>query len=292
MKISRILGLLGSLSLISLCGGEELRISVSDLMADSLEKHLTELADQNSFEITFTKEGSLPALERLASDESDIAVIAIPDGHAMPDATRYAVYPLAYLIAAIVVNDDNPLEEVTVSQLGGIFGSNEILDYKTWGELGLSGWTGRSIKVIAAETGNSISNEIFKYTALNSKSFKSAVNMVDITSAEKAIASDVSCIGLLSRKGDASQTKTLMISSDESLPAYGPSVDNVHYGDYPLRLPFYVVFEIANKKRIKPILSYLLSENCSKLLGESGFYVLPETVRGQFSFELNMTRSE
>jgi len=65
MKISRILRLLGSLSLISLCGGEEFRISVSDLMADSLEKHLTELAGQNSFGITFTQEGSLPALERL-----------------------------------------------------------------------------------------------------------------------------------------------------------------------------------------------------------------------------------
>ncbi len=292
MKTTHIIGLLGSLSLVSLCGGEELRISVSDLMADSLETQLTELAGQNSFEITFTKEGSLPALERLASDESDIAVIAIPDGHAMPDATRYATYPLAYDIAAIVVNNDNPLGEVTISQLGGIFGSDETSDFKTWGELGLSGWTGRSIKVIAAETDNSISNEIFKYTALNSKSFKSAVNLVDIATAEKVIVSDVSCIGLLSRKGDASRTKTLMISSGEGLPAYGPSVDNVHYGDYPLRLPFYVVFESANKKRIKPILSYLLSENCSKVLEASGFYVLPDTVRGQFSFELNMARED
>ena len=292
MKISRIFRLLGGLSLVSLCGGEELRISVSDLMADSLEAHLTDLASQNSFEITFTKEGSLPALERLASDESDIAGIAIPDGHTMPDTTRYATYPLAYDIAAIVVNDDNPLGEVTLSQLGGIFGSNETSDFKTWGELGLSGWTGRSIKVIAAENDQSISNEIFKYTALNSNSFKTSVSLTDIASAEKVIASDVSCIGLLSSKGGTSRTKTLMISSGEGLPAYGPSVDNVHYGDYPLRLPFYVVFEIANKKRIKPILSYLLSENCSKVLEASGFYVLPDTVRGQYSFELNMIREE
>lgn len=292
MKILHIFGLLSSLTLVSLCGGEELRISVSDLMADSLEAQLTELAAQNSFEITFTKEGSLPALERLASDESDIAIIAIPDGHAMPDTTRYTTYPLAYDIAAIIVNEDNPIGEVTLAQLGGIFGSNETFDYKTWGELGLSGWTGRSIKIIAAENDNSISNEIFKYTALNSNSFKSSVSITDIASAEKVIAADVSCVGLISRKGDSNRTKTLMISTGDGLPAYGPSVDNVHYGDYPLRLPFYVVFESANKKRIKPILSYLLSENCSKVLEASDFYVLPDTVRGQYSFELNMIREE
>ena len=266
MKIFRIFGLLGTFSLASICGGAELRVSVSDLMADSLEEQLTDLANQNSIEMTFSKEGSLPALERLASDESDIVVIAIPEGHSMPDAARYATYPLAHDIAVIVVNEDNPIGEVSLAQLGGIFGNNETFDYKTWGELGLSGWTGRGIKAIAAESASSISNEIFKYTALSSNTFKSAVNLVDVASAQKAISADVSCIGLVSRKTDSRRTKTLMISAGDGLPAYGPSVDNVHYGDYPLRLPFYGVFVIATNDRVKPRLSYLLRENCSQVL--------------------------
>ena len=292
MNTLRILILFVALLPGSLCADEELRISVSDLLSDTLEAQLSNVASLNSFEITYYKEGSLPALERMASDELDMAIIAVPDGHVMPDSARYTTYPLAYDISVIIVNEDNPMGEASLSELGGIFGNNETLDYQTWNELGLSGWAGRSIKMMAALHDTSISNEIFKYTALSSNTFKSSVNVVDTAAVEKAVANDVTCIGLVPRKGKSEQTKSLMISSGTGLPAYGPSIDNVHYGDYPLRLPFYVVFETVNKARIKPILSYLLSENCAKLLEESDFYTLPETVRGQFSFELNMTRAE
>lgn len=291
MKLQPYLCLLGLGLLVSVSRGEELRMAVSDLMADSLEASIASLAEQNSMEINFSKEGSLPALERLASDELDIAVIVVPAGHSMPDS-RYTVYPLAYDVAILAVNEDNPIGEVSLPQLQGIFGAEGREDFQTWDGLGLSGWIGRGIKTFAAEIENSISNELFKYTVLKSGGFKSSVSMVDTASAQRAIASDATCIGLLSRKLDSRRTKTLMISAGDGLPAYGPSPDNVHYGDYPLRLPFYVVFETSNKSRIKPILSYLLSEGCAKLLEANNFYALPDTVRNQFSFELNMQRED
>ena len=266
-------------------------MAVSDLMADSLEASIAELAEQNSLKINFSKQGSLPALERLASDELDIAVIVVPQGHSMPDS-RYTVYPFAYDVAVLAVNEDNPVGEVSLPQLQGIFGAEGRDDYQTWDGLGLSGWTGRSIKTFAAEIENSVSNELFKFTVLKTGGFKSSVNLVDVASAERTISTDVTCIGLLSRKLDSRRIKTLMVSVGENLPAYGPSPDNVHYGDYPLRLPFYVVFEASNKDRIKPILSYLLSEGCAKLLESKNFYALPDTVRSQYSFELNMLRGE
>ncbi len=266
-------------------------MAVSDLMADSLEASIADLAEQNSLKISFSKQGSLPALERLTSDELDIAVIVLPEGHAMPDS-RYTVYPLAYDVAVLAVNEDNPIGEVSLPQLEGIFGSDGREDYQSWEGLGLSGWTGRSIKTFAAEIENSISNELFKFTVLNSGGFKRSVSLVDVASAERAISSDVTCIGLLSRKLDSRRIKTLMVSTGNDTPAYGPSPDNVHYGDYPLRLPFYVVFETSNRNRIKPILAYLLSEGCSKLLQSKNFYALPDTVRSQYSFELNMQRED
>lgn len=277
--------------LLTVARGEELRMAVSDLMADSLEASIADLAEQNSLKISFSKQGSLPALERLTSDELDIAVIVLPEGHAMPDS-RYTVYPLAYDVAVLAVNEDNPIGEVSLPQLEGIFGSDGREDYQSWEGLGLSGWTGRSIKTFAAEIENSISNELFKFTVLNSGGFKRSVSLVDVASAERAISSDVTCIGLLSRKLDSRRIKTLMVSTGNDTPAYGPSPDNVHYGDYPLRLPFYVVFETSNRNRIKPILAYLLSEGCSKLLQSKNFYALPDTVRSQYSFELNMQRED
>jgi phosphate transport system substrate-binding protein len=291
MSFRHITTTLGLGLLLMVARGEELRIAVSDLMADSLEASIADLAEQNSLEISFSKQGSLPALERLASDELDIAVIVVPEGHAMPDS-RYTVYPLAYDVAVLAVNEDNPIGEVSLPQLEGIFGSDGREDYQSWEGLGLSGWTGRSIKTFASEIENSISNELFKFTILKSGGFKRSVSLVDVASAERAISSDVTCIGLLSRKLDSRRIKTLMVSTDNKTPAYGPSPDNVHYGDYPLRLPFYVVFETSNKTRIKPILGYLLSEGCSKLLQSKNFYALPDTVRSQYSFELNMQRED
>lgn len=291
MNLRQKISLLGLGLLLTVSKGEELRMAVSDLMADSLEASIAELAEQNSLKINFSKQGSLPALERLASDELDIAVIVVPQGHSMPDS-RYTVYPFAYDVAVLVVNEDNPVGEVSLPQLQGIFGAEGRDDYQTWDRLGLSGWTGRSIKTFAAEIENSVSSELFKFTALKAGGFKSSVNLVDVASVERTISTDVTCIGLLSRKLESRRIKTLMVSAGENLPAYGPSPDNVHYGDYPLRLPFYVVFEASNKDRIKPILSYLLSEGCAKLLESKNFYTLPDTVRGQYSFELNMQRGE
>ena len=49
-------------------------------------------------------------------------------------------------ICRAVVNDSNPIDEISVARLGGIFGSNEELNLNTWGEFGLSGWGSRNIK--------------------------------------------------------------------------------------------------------------------------------------------------
>ena len=59
---------------------------------------------------------------------------------------EFNIYPFAYDVAVIVVNDSNPIDEISVAQLRGIFGSNEEFNLNTWGELGLSGWGSRNIK--------------------------------------------------------------------------------------------------------------------------------------------------
>lgn len=289
MTFKNVISFLALALLASVSKGEELRIAVSDLLGDFMEAPLETLAEENSFEIEFSKQGSLPAMERLASDELDIAVIAVPDGHTMPDS-RYVTYPLAYDIAVLLLNENNPLAELSLESLRGVFGANERNDFNSWDDLGLSGWTGRNIKALAAESDYSISNELFKHIVLNENSLKSSVAITGIDEASKLITSDVTSIGLFSRNIESSRVKTLMVSVSDDSPAYGPSVDNIHYGDYPLRLPFYIVFESSNKERVRLILSYLLGVNCSKLITENGFYTLPETVRTQYSFELNMQR--
>ena len=266
----------------------EIRFSVSDLLAPQIKENIETFSEEFDVEIDFQTLGSLPATERLMGDELDIAILAIPDGHRMP-SSDFTYYPIAYEVMIIAVNDDNPIAEISLDNLSGIFGSDESQDLKTWGDLGLAGWNSRNIKPLSETFDQSVCLELFKYSVLNQVALKSAVSFLSASDALKVLSTDVTAIGLLERSPKDSSVKTLMISMSASKPAYGPSVDNVHYGDYPIRLPYYIVFKKTDSEKVNVLLRHLLSNNFASSLKDEGIFTLPDAVRSQFSFELNMT---
>jgi ABC-type phosphate transport system substrate-binding protein len=280
-----------SLVFTTLKGSEQIRMSASDLLADAVESRITAYSEAKELDLKFESLGSLPARQKLLDDEIDLAILAIPDDQNPFDAS-FSKHPIAYDVSIIAVNQDNPYGEITLESLSAIFGSSESKDFKFWSDLGLRGWGSRNIKAIASASGKSICIELFKYTALQQSSFKSTVDTIDLSEAQKILSNDVTSIGLLSRVLEDKDIKTLMVSMEEGRPAYGPSEDNVHYGDYPLRLPFYVVYKNANASKVKPILSLLFGKEFSEMLKESYYFALPDTVRSQYLFEFNMKRGE
>jgi DNA-binding transcriptional LysR family regulator len=61
--------------------------------------------------------GSLPALDRLRSDEIDLAIVAVPEGDEVP-RDEFNIYPFAYDAAVLVVNESNPIDEISVARSG------------------------------------------------------------------------------------------------------------------------------------------------------------------------------
>ena len=233
--------LLLPLTLMVTAQAEEIRIAASDLLADYIKAPIEAYAAENDSTFVVDSIGSLPALDRLRSDEIDLAIIAVPEGDEVP-RDEFSVYPFAYAVAVIVVNDSNPIDEISVARLGGIFGSNEELNLNTWGELGLSGMGSRNIKALAGTSDESIALELFKYSILKGGVMKPSVSMVKDTEVEDLLRSDAASIAILSRMPENENIKVLMISSESNTyaPAFGPTDDNVHYGDYPIRLAFYL----------------------------------------------------
>ena len=162
MNFGKMLLLL-PLSLIATAQAEEIRIAVSDLLADHILAPLKVYGAENDTTFVVDSIGSLPALDRLRSDEIDLAIVALPEGDEVP-RDEFNIYPFAYDVAVIVVNDSNPIDEISVARLGGIFGSNEELNLNNWGELGLSGWESRNIKALAGINDKSIALELFKHS--------------------------------------------------------------------------------------------------------------------------------
>ena len=281
--------LLLPLTLIVTAQAEEIRIAASDLLADYIKAPLKAYAAENDFTFVVDSIGSLPALDRLRSNEIDLAIIAVPDGDEVP-RDEFSVYPFAYDVAVIVVNATNPIDEISVARLGGIFGSKEELNLNTWGELGLSGMGSRNIKALAGTSDESIALELFKYSILKGRVMKPSVSMVKDTEVEDLLRSDAASIAILSRMPENKNIKVLMVSSesDTYAPAFGPTDDNVHYGDYPIRLAYYIVYNLRDDAKLRPTIRELLNDEVAMSLRSKDLIALPGTVRRKFLIDLDL----
>ena len=281
--------LLLPLALIATVQAEEIRIAASDLLADYIKVPLKAYGAENGATFFVDSIGSLPALDRLRSDEIDIAIIAVPEGDQVP-RDEFSTYAFAYDAAVLVVNESNPIDEISVARLGGIFGSNEELNLNTWGELGLSGWGNRNIKALVGTSDASIALELFKYSIFKGGVMKPSVSMVKDTEIEDLLRSDAASIAILSRMPKNRKIKVLMVSSGSDIytPAFGPTDDNVHYGDYPIRLAFYIVYNLRDDAKLRPVIRELLNDEVAASLRANDLIALPDTVRRKFLIELDL----
>lgn len=287
MKFS--LRILLPLILISPLQALEIRIAASDLLADFIETPLQTYAAGREVDIDIDSIGSLPALDQLRANEIDLAVIAVPEGEEVP-RQDFNVYPFAYDVAVAVVNENNPINEITLSQLGGIFGNEEEFNFNSWGDLGLSGWGNRNIKPLSGTAEGSIALELFKYSVFKRGTMKSGVAMVNSSEVERLLNADAASIGILSKMPDNQDLKVLMVSPDANSPAFGPTSENVHFGDYPIRLSFYIVYKQRDQKRLEPIIGQLLGDEIALELKNNHLVALPETVRRKLLIDLNLDR--
>ena len=283
---SRISTYLISLFVLSSAYADEIRLAASDLLAEFIKPPLQAFAAENAIDLKISAIGSLPAIDRLRSDEIDLAIIAVPEGAPVP-RDDFSVYPFAYDAAVIAVNSSNPINEISIPRLGGIFGSNEEFNFNTWGELGLSGWGSRNIKPLAGPAEDSISLELFRYTVFKGGAMRPSVAVIRDYEIEAALAGNIASIGVLSSLPKNKNLKVLMVSEGRDNPAFGPTAENIHLGDYPIRLSFYIVYNPRDEAKIKPVLRTLLGEAVAAALNKNNLFALPDTVRSQLLIDLN-----
>jgi ABC-type phosphate transport system substrate-binding protein len=211
----------------------------------------------------------------------------VPEGNEVP-RDEFSMYPFAYDAAVIVVNESNPIDEISLSHLGGIFGTNEEYSFNTWGDLGLSGWGSRNIKALAGTSDESIALELFKYSVFRGGAMKPGVAMVKAGEIENLLRSDGASIAILSRMPTNSNVKVLMVSDGDDAPAFGPTDDNVHYGDYPIRLAFYIVYNKRDADKLRAVIRELLNDEVAASLRTNDLIALPDTVRRKLLTDLDL----
>jgi hypothetical protein len=117
---------------------------------------------------------------------------------------------------------------------------------------------------------------------------KTTVASVKDSELEGSLVSDAASIAILPRVPKSKEVKSLMISNEVDGPAFSPTEDNVHYGDYPIRLAFYVVYKERDEARAQKALRVLLNDDLAAALRGNNLVALPDTVRRKLTMDLDL----
>jgi len=168
----------------------------------------------------------------------------------------------------VYVNPSNPVNELSVEQLGGIFTGR----ITRWKEVG-----GADTPITLYSRENSSgSYEFFKEHVLEGRDFAAAAQTMPGTAAVlQAIAKDPNGIGY---GGAAYGTgaKSLAVKKTAGAPAIMPTEETVVNGTYPIwRFLYIYVNPALDKGETAAYLNWIRSDEGQKVVKEIGYYPLP-----------------
>ena len=184
--------------------------------------------------------------------------------------------PTEYKVAldglSVYVNDSNPVKELTLAQLQGIFTGK----LKNWKEVG---GADAPITIYSREN-SSGTYEFFKSNVLQGQDFAATAQTMPGTAAlVQAVGKDAGAIGY-GGAAYGSGVKHLNVKKDDASPAVEPTEANVENQTYPIWRYLYVYLNPAlDKGDVAAYLNWIRSDDGQKIVKDQGYYPLPKELR-------------
>ena len=184
--------------------------------------------------------------------------------------------PTEYKVAldglSVYVNESNPLKELTLDQLQGIF-TGKI---KNWKEVG---GADAPITIYSREN-SSGTYEFFKSNVLKGQDFAATAQTMPGTAAlVQAVGKDAGAIGY-GGAAYGSGVKHLNVKKDDASPAVEPTETNVENQTYPIWRYLYVYLNPAlDKGDVAAYLKWIRSDAGQNIVKDQGYYPLPKDLR-------------
>jgi len=266
----------GCLALIPVMQLQGIVLNGSDLINEPIREAILAEAEAQGLDLQLDMQGSLLGRRAFQSESTEASLLAIPDSEQVPEHYRH--YPVCYQTVTFAVHDSNPLQELSYEQLARLFGDRDVLE--NWSELTSAvAWSDRKVALGAARQDHLVSLELFNRVVLEEKPFKRSLKITEAPaqSFRDVIRLDPNVLILLPYTKAVPPVKFLDIKAGESDQSYNPSPANIFYGDYPLRLPFYLLIpETMDREEAKRLLGVLLSPGVSAAMLEQNFVALPD----------------
>lgn len=191
--------------------------------------------------------------------------------------------PIAMDAVAIYAHKDNPLAQLTLEQVDGIFSSTFKRSLTgaitSWGQLGLKdSWASQPIHIYGRNK-KSGTREFFRHVALLDGELSEAVQEQPGSASEiLAIAQDPLSVGYAGAGFQSSLVRIIPLAKDSGSPAVIPSPESVSDGRYPLARPLYLYVNKSPKGKPDPVvgefLRFVNSRQGQETVARGNFYPL------------------
>jgi hypothetical protein len=267
-------------SLIGVCTAhaKAVRMEASDIIASSIAAYLKPQIDEKAVECI--SKGSFDALAALKNGTADIAILAIPDDQTLPEGFDCKV--VAFDVATVVVNENNPLKEINISTLSMIL-AKSTASADRWAITGLKDpWNTKTISIYLPDASNGITCQLLRnYTVKGGRFSDSVTTWTSDDQVQHIVNGQSNCLVVIRGNKIPGGGRALGISARDGdrQYAYTPTQDSVFYGDYIIRLPFYVVTRKDAPDSVKFVAGTLFSDAAAEKFANDGFISLPKSER-------------
>ena len=259
----------------------------SDLLGAPFATAVADFARGRELTINLDLSGTRLGYEQLQAGKADLGLLVFDPKEKIP-GDPYVVAPVAYHTAVVVVPAELSLTQLSIQQLRTIYGESEAAPYKRWNDLGVAGsWGDIPILPVISGPGGGLSYDLFRYTVLTSPKLRTTVTLRDDGPAalKQVSGRDGGIVVVPVLPAGNPALKTLLLARGVNDVAFGPTPDNLYSGDYPIRLPLYLVFRKDAAPRVLPLLRFFLSEDAVPLWQNAQLIPLPAQARTKEVFD-------
>ena len=267
-----------------------LRIAGSDLLVGPVEQRLKEHASEYDVNLTLSFAGSRLAQDRLGANLIDLAVLVdYPGATALPEGWTTA--PIGYLTTVVAAPAGLNVDHISYTDLAKVFAANSAQANLRWGELGARGeWLGIPVRPMVTSPAGGMAEPIFRRILLQDGELKPEIPRYHANADTlRAAQLEEGALALLTHlPAEVSNLKALLVHPTVERVAFGPSPENLHAGDYSIRLPLRLAFERKRTTELLPLLRLWHSEEMAAALTATGVIPLPASTRNQQVFDLEV----
>jgi phosphate transport system substrate-binding protein len=276
-------GVSGSLSSV----GSDTLANLMTLWAEGFQKQYPNV------KIQIEAKGSSTAPPALISGTSQIGPMSreMKSNEIDDFEKKYGYKPTMVKVAidalAVYVNKDNPLQQLTMQQIDGIFSKGRACGGKpinTWGDAGVKDpkWASKPISLYGRNSASGTYG-FFKEHALCKGDYKDTVKEQPGSAAVvQGVTEDASGMGYSGIGYKTSGVKTLQVAKTAAAGYFGTDAETVLSGKYPLSRYLHLYINQAPNKPLDPMvrefIKYVLSQEGQQVVLKDGFLPVPGKV--------------